>query len=223
MFRRRNKLVRDWEPGCTFKPDSKDNGLIIGDAKEGRSYFRITMWTAFPDESEKIFFSVDFMPIDHSRFETAIFSVSFEEIEIRDGSVNLKDEPIRIRDVFPASKDGMSEKALLEEGMLIHAKAEDDASLSTTAYSTTQNVSTTDIHGIGIYSSTARWTFSQDVTLEPKRGLDASNTVFLVLPRKTEMVLMKFWAEAVLLRKGGSRVHLKIGSEHDCYERILDI
>jgi hypothetical protein len=95
---------------------------------------------------------------------------------------------------------------------------------SATADPATQNVvSTTDVNGIGIYSSTARWTFSQDMTLEPKRGLDASNTVFLVLPRKTEMVLMKFWAEAVLVRKGGSRVHLKIGTEQDCYERILDI
>jgi hypothetical protein len=180
------------------------------------------MWTAFPDELEKVCFSVDFMPFDHARFETAIFSASFEEIEIRDGSANLKDEPIRIRDVFPASKDGKSEKELLEEGMLIRVR--DDVSISATSGPATQNVgSTTDVNGIGIYTSTARWTFSQDMTLEHKRGLDASNALFLVLPLKTEMVLMKFWAEAVLVRKGGSRVHLKVGTEQNCYERILDI
>ena len=45
---------------------------------------------------------MDFMPFDHACFKTATFSASFDEIEIRDGSVNLKDEPIRIQDVFPA-------------------------------------------------------------------------------------------------------------------------
>ena len=162
---------------------------------------------------------MDFEHIDQSRFETAIFSVSFEEIESRNGSLNVRDEPIRILDVFPASKDGKTEKELLTQ-----VNTEDDAFLSAKADPVTQKVvSTMDINGIGIYSSTARWTFSRDATLEPKRELDASNKVFLVLPRGTKVVFMKFWAEAVLVRKGGNRGHLKIGSEKDCFGRILEI
>jgi len=46
----------------------------------------------FPHHHVKVCFSVDFMPLDHSRFE------------IHSGSANLKDEPIRIGDIFPASE-----------------------------------------------------------------------------------------------------------------------
>lgn len=217
LFRRRNK---DREPGCIIRAVSNDKGLLIGDAAEGSSHFRITISNPFPDELEKVYFSVDFEHIDQSRFETAIFSVSFEEIESRDGSPNVKDEPIRIVDVFPASKDGKSEKELLEEGILTQVNAEDDNTFlsAKTDPATQKVVSTMDINGIGIYSSTARWTFSGDAT-----ELDASNKVFLVLPRGTKMVFMKFWAEAVLVRKGGNRAHLKIGSEKDCFGRILAI
>lgn len=221
MFRRRNK---DREPGCIIRAVSNDKGVLIGDAAEGGSHFRITVSNPFPDELEKVYFSVDFEHIDQSRFETAILSVSFEEIESRDGSPNVKDESIRILDVFPASKDGQTEKELLEKGMSAQVNAEDDAFLSALADPAIQKVvSTMDINGIGIYSSTARWTFSRDATLEPKRELEASTKVFLVLPRGTKIVFMKFWAEAVLVRKGGNRGHLKIGSEKDCFGRILEI
>jgi hypothetical protein len=70
------------------------------------------------------------MPLGRSGFETAIFSASFEEIETHNGSANLKDELIMIQNVFPASKDG---KKLLEEGILIRVKAEDDISIFATA------------------------------------------------------------------------------------------
>ncbi len=67
----------------------------------------------------------------------------------------------------------------LEEGMSIQGKADNDASISATPDPAVRNVA--DVNGIGIYSTTARWT---DMALEPKRGLDASNTIFLVPPRK---------------------------------------
>lgn len=212
------KAIPDQEPECVVNPTEIEGGITLGRANENDSYFAVTILDASPHESFKVFFAVDFKPSDAFRFESAILSMTFGDHEIHDGSGVLKQEPIRIRDVFPTT-EGNSERTFLEEGMRPPTETEEPVP---TAFPPGAKVSAT-----GIHSSTVRWTFGEEEDGEVKHGLDSHYKLFTVLPSTTKITSLRFWAKAVLVRGDGAgwgnRVTLKIGSKEAPYTRILDL
>ena len=220
----------DLEPQCVWQPTLEDNGLQIGRANEGVSYFAIIMWISPHDDHGKICFSIDFMPdpVAKVRFESAMFSVTFSEDPNKDGH----SIPLNVRDMFPKYEEEVASYNIdHDEQMPDNDEPADDYSL----YSfTDENQAPRDseggalwhVKGQGLHSPTAVWSFTEDQTTTVRRGLDAHYKLFVSLPARNT-ISMKFWGKAALV-KGNSLLALnkwtsKIGSKEAPYERSLGL
>lgn len=207
-----SKPFFDTESGCVFQPTSESNGLQIGRANQGTSYFLITMWNSETENPNKIFFGLHFMPdpIHKARFESARFWVTFGHDDGEEGHL-----PLNVLELAPAS------------AVDTIIASPDDAIDSSSIWSGGEPVrrgTATDIRGQGLHSPTAVWSLVEGTS----RGLDASYTLSVVLPTTTR-VWMKFWAKAVLIRGDTipldlrHKVTLKTGTMEEPYQRILDL
>ncbi|KAK0475133.1 hypothetical protein IW261DRAFT_502402 [Armillaria novae-zelandiae] len=207
-----SKPFLDTESGCVFQPTSDSNGLQIGRANQGTSYFLITMWNSETGNPNKIFFGLHFMPdpIHKARFESARFWVTFGRDDGEEEHL-----PLNVLELTPASAADTI------------TASPDDATDSSSIWSGEEPVrlgTATDIRGQGLHSPTAVWSLVEGTS----RGLDASYTLSVGLPTTTR-VWMKFWAKAVLIRGDTipldlrHKVTLKTGTMEEPYQRILDL
>ncbi|KAK0446542.1 uncharacterized protein EV420DRAFT_893043 [Desarmillaria tabescens] len=213
-----SKPFLDTESGCVFQPTPESNGLQIGRANQGTSYFLITMWNSENEDPNKIFFGLHFMPdpIHKARFESARFWVTFG----RDDG-DEEHLPLNVLELAPTSA---ADTITASPDSDVMGSTEFDNSSIWSGEEAIRRGTPTDIRGQGLHSPTAVWSFVEGTS----RGLDASYTLSVVLPTTTR-VWMKFWAKAVLIRGDTipldlrHKMTLKTGTMEEPYQRILDL
>ncbi|EKM50733.1 uncharacterized protein PHACADRAFT_264190 [Phanerochaete carnosa HHB-10118-sp] len=223
----------DPEPGCVFVPTEDGDGLQIGRANEGDSYFNITLSRLHGDlEKDKVTFGVGFGPDPtmKTRFVSAVFRATFGYDDD-----NGRRVPLKIRDLSPTDAHG--------EATEVHWGRGSENSLNMTlGYSSvsvggeskhSRNAEYTRktsarVRGQGIHTPTAEWTFQEDEGEAGRHGLDPQYQMSVMLPHvaTTRLIWMEFWGKAVLARGRsltGLDVTLKIGSIEEPYRRNMDL
>lgn len=223
----------DPEPGCVFVPTEDGQGLQIGRANEGDSYFNITLSQSHDDhEKDKVTFGVGFGPDPtmKTRFLSAVFRVTFGYDDDQGRRTYLK-----IRDLSPKDEHG--------ETTEVHWGKGSDSSVNlSVGYSAvslggeTKRSKNADytrktssrVRGHGVHTPSAEWTFQEDEGEAGQHGLDPQYQMSVTLPHvaTTRLIWMEFWGKAVLARGRsftGLDVTLKIGSAEEPYKRNLDL
>ncbi|TFK31343.1 hypothetical protein BDQ12DRAFT_740084 [Crucibulum laeve] len=227
---KRSKPFFDKERGCVIVPSDSHEGLQLGRASEGGSYFNLTLRLS-PDDPMKIEFRMEFgtdPTVDlKSRFESATLTIDFG-YDDEDGKPHL----LKLREVHP--------KDLKGEASVIHFGKESEASLGVgvgyTAASVTaegkmsKNASFSRktvprVKGSGDLTHSAYWTFEEDGGEAGQHGLDPHYELSVVLshaPIPLGEIWMTFWGKAVL-RLPRSKEKLKLGSQEEPFRRTLPL
>ncbi|KAG7450910.1 uncharacterized protein BT62DRAFT_543796 [Guyanagaster necrorhizus] len=83
------------------------------------------------------------------------------------------------------------------------------------------------VRGQGIHSSSAQWTFVEDVGEAGQQGLDPHYELFATLPTTQQIIWIKCWGRAILKQKDGfgwgNEVILELGSKEEPYRRNIDL
>ena len=222
---KRSKRVPDPERNCVHAPESRDNQLRIGMAKDGLSKFVITLRND-PQHPNKINFDVSFLldPAERCRFESAMISITFGTYAPHEERV-----PLDILDLSPI-------KAIRTPTVQRDSDVErpESPSYESSISSSVRGPDSEDdmvpgatqVRGHGIGTPTALWTFVEDKTQVNLRGLIANQELSVTLPH-TLTFWMTFWAKAVLESRGPlgwkSKTTLQLGSSEAPYERIIDL
>ncbi|KAJ7576040.1 hypothetical protein C8J56DRAFT_900639 [Mycena floridula] len=198
-----NKPFADVESGCIFQPTPDENGLTIARTNYGTS----------------IFFGIHFMPDPEkkSRFESAMFSVTFSQDDGQQGNQQL---PLTIYELTP-SED--SNPVPPNEGTNVPI---DQSRVEGSDWSSDETTSI--VRGSGIHSSTAVWSIVEDpAQSQHHRGLDAHCTLSVVLPPGTTRLGIEYWSKAVIVSEhtllGGMKRILEAGTPKSPYYRVMDL
>lgn len=214
-------------------PTVDGEGLQIGRANEGDSYFNITLSQSHDDlEKDKVTFGVGFGPDPtmKTRFVSSVFRVTFGYDNDSGGRV-----PLKIRDLSPKDEHGETTEVHWGRG----SESSVNMSLGYSSVSLggeskrsknadyTRKTSSR-VRGQGIHTPTAEWTFQEDEGEAGRHGLDPQYQMSVTLPHvaTTRTIWMEFWGKAVLARGRsltGLDVTLKIGSIEEPYRRNLEL
>ncbi|SJL03190.1 uncharacterized protein ARMOST_06536 [Armillaria ostoyae] len=230
----KRRSFHDPEYDCYFVPtDSDGHGLEIGRANEGDSYFNMTLIQGPDTDPGKVSFGVGFGPDStvKARFESAVIRVEFGY----DGDVEGRSFPLRIKDIHPKDDEGQSTEVVFGKesniSLGLSVGPGSAASLSSSGgYSQNKQYTrktAARVRGQGVHSSSAEWTFVEDVGEAGRQGLDPQYELFATLPTTQRTIWIKFWAKAILKRKDGfgwgNEVILKLGSKEEPYRRNIDL
>ncbi|KAK0207854.1 hypothetical protein DFS33DRAFT_1379403 [Desarmillaria ectypa] len=230
----KRRSFHDPEYNCYFVPtDSDGDGLEIGRANEGDSYFNMTLIQGPNTDRGKVSFGVGFGPDStvKARFESAVIRIEFGY----DGDVEGQSFPLRIKDIHPKDDEGQSTEVVFGKesniSLGLSVGPGSAASLSSSGgYSQNKQYTrktAARVRGQGVHSSSAEWTFVEDVGEAGRQGLDPQYELFATLPTTQHTIWIKFWAKAILIRKDGygwgNEVILKLGSKEEPYRRNIDL
>lgn len=230
----KRRSFHDPEYNCYFVPtDSDGHGLEIGRANEGDSYFNMTLIQGPDTDPGKVSFGVGFGSDStvKARFESAVIRVEFGY----DGDVEGRSFPLKIKDIHPKDDVGQATEVVIGResniSLGLSVTPGSAASLSSSGgYSQNKQFTrktAARIRGQGVHSSSAEWTFVEDVGEAGRQGLDPQYELFATLPTTQRTIWIKFWAKAILKRKDGfgwgNEVILKLGSKEEPYRRNIDL
>ncbi|KAK0197922.1 hypothetical protein F5146DRAFT_1116898 [Armillaria mellea] len=230
----KRRSFHDPEYNCYFVPtDSEGHGLEIGRANEGDSYFNMTLIQGPDTDPGKVSLGIGFGPDStvKARFESAVIRVEFGY----DGDVEGRSFPLKIKDIHPKDDVGQATEVVIGResniSLGLSVGPGSAASLSSSGgYSQNKQYTrktAARVRGQGIHSSSAEWTFVEDVGEAGQQGLDPQYELFATLPTTQRTIWIKFWAKAILKRKDGfgwgNEVILKLGSKEEPYRRNIDL
>lgn len=234
-FLGRRKPFHDPEPGCVFVPTEDGEGLQIGRANEGASYFNVTLSYTHAHEADsktQLSFGLGFGPdpTERDRFTSAVFRVTFGYDDEHGTHQHLK-----IRDLAPKDEKGESSEVKWgrgSEGSMSLSLGYSSVSLGgeSKRSKNAEYVRKTSarVRGQGVHTPTAEWTFAEDEGEAGRHGLDPQYELSVTLPDAAahRIVWMEFWGKAVLARGRsltGFDVTLKVGDEDEPFRRNLDL
>ncbi|KAK0446543.1 uncharacterized protein EV420DRAFT_893322 [Desarmillaria tabescens] len=195
----KRRSFHDPEYNCYFVPtDNDDHGLEIGRANEGDSYFNMTLIQGPDADPGKVSFGVGFGPDStvKARFESAVIRVEFGY----DGDVEGRSFPLRIKDIHPKDDEGQSTEVVFGKesniSLGLSVGPGSAASLSSSGgYSQNKQYTrktAARVRGQGVHSSSAEWTFVEDVGEAGRQGLDPQYQLFATLPTTQRTIWIKF-------------------------------
>lgn len=225
----KSKPFLDQEKGCVVIPSDAHEGLQLGRASHGGSYFNLALRLS-PDDPLKIEFPMEFETDPtvslKSRFVSATLTANFGYDD-----EHGKSHFVRLREVHPRDLRGgstvMQKDKGVETSLSAGVSASSAASIMTTGSLTshTSYSRTTEqmVRGHGEMTQTASWTFTEDAT--GQHGLDPHYELSVVL-MNAEMTLgeiwMEFWGTAVLTLPGGKE-KLMLGSKEKPFKRNIPL
>ncbi|KAJ3509645.1 hypothetical protein NLJ89_g5109 [Agrocybe chaxingu] len=225
-------LFQDPEYNCVVPAEAAREGIQLGRANEGGSYFGITLRPQTFESHLKLSFAVQFGPdrTEKARFVSAYLSFTFGY-----NDANGREHSLKIKDIFPKDHKGDSTVVHTENslggGMALSIGAGAVASIITEGKGSRDThfsrVTAPRVRGSGQYSDTATWTFEEDDGEAGRHGLDSEYVLEATLGGASivlQDIWLKFWGKAVLVlgggHKPGDKQALQIGCQGEpIYER----
>ncbi|CAA7263949.1 unnamed protein product [Cyclocybe aegerita] len=228
-------FFQDPEYNCVVPAEVAREGIQLGRANEGGSYFGITLRPQTFETHLKLSFAVQFGP---DRTEKARFVSSYLSFTFGYNDANGREHSLKIKDIFPKDYKGdptvVHTDNSLGGGMALSIGAGAVASITTEGKGSRDThfsrVTAPRVRGSGQYSDTATWTFEEDDGEAGRHGLDSEYVLEATLGGASivlQDIWLRFWGKAVLVlgggHKPGSKQTLQIGSRENPFRRVLDL